>query len=85
MAWNSIQAGLSEILAINKWKHYLISRRFIIRTDQKSLKQLLEQKVTTYLQQKAMAKLLGFDYIIQYKQGKENLVADALSRIPQTL
>ena len=27
-----------------------------------------------------MSKLLGLDYVIQYRQGKENTVADALSR-----
>ncbi|GAA0158343.1 hypothetical protein LIER_15398 [Lithospermum erythrorhizon] len=50
------------ILAITKWKYYLMHGRFIIRTDQQSFKHLLEQKVTTYLQQKAVAKLLGLDY-----------------------
>ncbi|GAA0164566.1 hypothetical protein LIER_20166 [Lithospermum erythrorhizon] len=47
---------------------------------QQSLKHLLEQKVTTYLRQKVVSKLLGLDYMIQYKQGKENVVADALSK-----
>ncbi|GAA0139024.1 hypothetical protein LIER_00655 [Lithospermum erythrorhizon] len=87
-AWNLVQSGLSVyekellaiVLAITKWKHYLTSGSFIIRTDQQSLKHLLEQKVTTNLQQKAVSKLLGLDYCIQYKQGKENLVVDALSR-----
>jgi hypothetical protein len=27
-----------------------------------------------------MAKLLGFDFSMEYKKGKENLVVDALSR-----
>lgn len=27
-----------------------------------------------------MLKLMGFDYIIQYRKGKENLAADALLR-----
>ncbi|GAA0164062.1 hypothetical protein LIER_39712 [Lithospermum erythrorhizon] len=71
---------MAIILAITKWKHYLLGSRFIIKTDQKALKHLLEQKITTYLQQKVVTKLLGLDYIIQYKQGKENVVADALSR-----
>ena len=54
--------------------------RFIIKTDQERLKFLLQQKLQTQLQRKGMAKLMGLDYSIQYKKGKENVVADALSR-----
>lgn len=42
---------------------------------------MLQQKISTPFQQFWLSKLLGFDYEIQYKQGKENLVADALSRV----
>lgn len=32
------------------------------------------------LQKKGVTKLLGLDYRIQYRKGKENTVADALTR-----
>ena len=32
------------------------------------------------LLRKGMTKLIGLDYIIQYKKGKKNIVVDALSR-----
>ena len=71
---------LSLMTAVQKWKHYLLGGHFVIKTDHESLKYLLEQKITTPLQQKWLAKLMGMDYEIQYKRGKENVVADALSR-----
>lgn len=71
---------LAIILAVQKWRSYLICGTFIIRTDQKSLRYLLEQRVSTPLQHKYLAKLMGFSYTIEYKRGTENRVADALSR-----
>lgn len=70
----------SIINAIDKWRPYLFGRHFTIRTDHHSLKFLLEQKITTAMQQKGLTKLLGLNYTIQYKKGNDNCVADALSR-----
>lgn len=58
-----------------------MSTHFVSRTDQKSLKWLLQQKVSTPFQQFWLFKLMGFDYEIQYEGGKENFAADALSRV----
>jgi hypothetical protein len=41
---------------------------------------LLEQRITTPEQQKWVAKLLGYNYEITYRPGRENAAADALSR-----
>jgi transposase InsO family protein len=71
---------LALITAVTKWRHYLNGSNFIIRTDQISLKNLLDQKVNTTMQHRGLSKLLGLNYTIEYKRGIENKVADALSR-----
>lgn len=71
---------MAVVLAVLKWRYYLLGRQFLIRTDHQSLKYLLEQRIGTPFQQKWITKLLGFDYSIVYKCGKDNPAADALSR-----
>ncbi|KAL0446469.1 UNVERIFIED_CONTAM: Retrovirus-related Pol polyprotein from transposon [Sesamum latifolium] len=72
---------LALLLAVTKWKHYLMGNHFIIRTDQKSLKHILDQRVDSILQQKWITKLLGLSYEVQYKKGSDNRAADALYRV----
>ncbi|GKG36613.1 putative mitochondrial protein, partial [Tanacetum coccineum] len=62
---------------LQKWRGYLLDRHFKIKTDHFSLKYVLDQRITTPFQSKWLPKLLGFDYEIEYKKGKENVVADA--------
>lgn len=72
---------LAIVYAVQKWSTYLSQKPFIIRTDQRSIKYILEQKLNTPLQQAWVAKLMGFEFEIHYKERRENKAADALSRI----
>ncbi|CAA7388549.1 unnamed protein product [Spirodela intermedia] len=56
---------------------------FIIQTDQYSLKFLLDQKEIHSEYHKWVIKLMGFNFQIQYKEGKKNTTVDALSRAAQ--
>lgn len=71
---------LALIMAVEKWRPYLQRQEFIIQTDHKSLAFLKEQNLHFEMQKKAMARL-GLHFKIVYKQGKDNLAADALSRV----
>ena len=72
---------LALIMAIEKWRPYLQRQEFIIRTDHKSLSYLTEQNLKSDLQRNAMTRLMGLHFKVVYRRGKENLVADALSRV----
>ena len=67
-------------IAVKKWRQYLLGHHFIILTDHRSLKELISQAIQTPEQHRYLAQLLGFDYSIQYRTGKTNVVTDALSQ-----
>jgi len=71
---------LTLLEAVRKWKHYLYGAKFVIRTNQMSLKHLLEQRINHTMQHKRLCKLLELDYVIEYKKETKNKVVDALSR-----
>lgn len=71
--------AITEALA--KFRHYLLGDKFVIRSDQKCLKSLMDQSLQTPEQQAWLHKFIGYDFTIEYKPGKDNLAADALSRV----
>lgn len=50
---------LAIMMAVKHWHQYLILKHFTIRTDQKSLKHLLEQKIITPLQHTLVSEING--------------------------
>ncbi|KAL4562009.1 hypothetical protein LXL04_034197 [Taraxacum kok-saghyz] len=71
---------MALVLSVQHWRSYLLGNRFIVYTDRKKLKFLLQQRITSPDQQNWVAKLLGYTFDICYKAGRENRAADALSR-----
>ncbi|KAA0046241.1 Ty3/gypsy retrotransposon protein [Cucumis melo var. makuwa] len=73
---------MAVVLSVQRWRLYLLGAKFIVKTDQKSLKFLLEQRVIQPQYQKWVSKLLGYSFEVVYKPCLENKAADALSRKP---
>jgi len=57
-----------------------MGRHFKVKMDHDSLKYFLEQRLSSEEQQKWVTKMLGYDFEIIYEKGKQNVLADALSR-----
>jgi hypothetical protein len=76
---------LAVIMAVDKWRQYLQRAPFTIVTDHQSLSNLNDQLLTTELQNKAMAKLVGLQFEIKYRKGADNGAADSLSRVGHLL
>ncbi|KAI4313065.1 hypothetical protein MLD38_037841 [Melastoma candidum] len=68
------------VRALETWQHYLWSQEFVIHTDHESLKHLKDQGKLNRRHTRWIQFIEMFPYVIQYKTGKENIVADALSR-----
>jgi hypothetical protein len=68
------------VQAVRHWRPYLWGRHFVVRTDHRSLRFILDQRLSTIPQHQWASKLLGFDFAVEYKPGALNVVADALSR-----
>lgn len=60
---------LAVFMAVDRWRSYLLLSEFTTRTDHRSLSCLDEQKLTTPWQHKALTKLLGLQYKIEYRRG----------------
>jgi hypothetical protein len=70
---------MEKLHALKKWRPYLKGRHFKVKTDHDSLKYFLEQRLSSEEQQQWVTKILGYDFEIIYKKGKQNVVEDELS------
>ncbi|XP_052292019.1 uncharacterized protein LOC127900817 [Citrus sinensis] len=75
---------LAVVFAVQKWRPYLLGKHFKVITDHFSLKYMLEQRISTSTQQKWLTKLIGYDFEIIYRSGRENKAADALFRLQES-
>jgi hypothetical protein len=70
--------GLVHIL--ESWQHYLWPKEFVIHFDHESLKHIRGQEKLNIRHAKWVEFIEIFSYIIKHKKGKDNVIADVLSR-----
>jgi len=73
---------LSIIHHLDKFRHYLVRRRFKLRSDHKSLQYLQTFKKPTGILARRILKIQDLDYEFEYLKGKQNAPCDYLSRFP---
>nr|GEY94349.1 putative reverse transcriptase domain-containing protein [Tanacetum cinerariifolium]GEZ58921.1 putative reverse transcriptase domain-containing protein [Tanacetum cinerariifolium] len=68
------------VFALKIWRHYPYSTKCTVFTEHKSLQHILDQKGLNMRQRRWLELLADYDCEIRYHPGKENVVADFLSR-----
>ena len=78
-----------ELLAVVRFtrhfKHYLLGRRFVVRTDHNSLTWLMGFRNIEGQLARWIEELSSYDMQIVHRAGKDHVNADGLSRIPDSL
>lgn len=79
--WSTIEKEAFAIhFALQRLDHYLHNAQFVIRTDHKPLKYLLEAPMQNKKIQLWALGIAGYNCTIEYIAGKDNTCADLLSR-----
>jgi hypothetical protein len=74
---------LAIVYALKVWRHYLVGRKFELRTDHCGLQHIFTQSDLNARQRRWSELLSEYDFEITYIKGTVNRVADALSRRPR--
>ncbi|XP_041466120.1 uncharacterized protein LOC121416727 [Lytechinus variegatus] len=74
---------LAVVLFTRFYRHYLLGKPFLVRTDHSSLRWLLNFKRPEGQIARWIEELSQYDFHIEHRKGNKHVNADALSRIPQ--
>lgn len=58
---------IAIVIVVQHWRSYLLGRRFMVRTDQQSLKYIVERTVIQLEYHIWVSKLLDYDFEVQRK------------------
>ena len=77
--WSTYEQELySLVRALKGWEHYLLGQEFILFFDHLSLKYLQTQKNISRMHARWLSFIQRFNFVIKYRAGSTNVVADAL-------
>ncbi|KAK3039204.1 hypothetical protein RJ639_029061 [Escallonia herrerae] len=71
---------LAVVHCLRIWRHYLLGSSFIVWTDNTAVSHFLSQSKLTSKQARWQELLVEFNFMLEYRTGSTNSVADALSR-----
>jgi hypothetical protein len=81
--WSTIEKeGFAIHYSLQKLDHYLHGAQFVIKTDHKPLKYILDAPMVNQKLMRWALSIAGYNCKVMYIEGKNNHCADLLSRIP---
>nr|XP_039263214.1 uncharacterized protein K02A2.6-like [Styela clava] len=77
---------LAVVHGIQRFHHYLYGKDFTVITDHKPLEMIFKKPIHSAPPrlQRMITKIQGYDFVVKYRPGKEMILADTLSRLPNT-
>jgi hypothetical protein len=76
---------LALVTFVRQYRHYLLGRQFLVRTDHSSLAWLMSFKNPEGQLARWLEELAQYNMSVMHRKGSEHANADALSRIPDEL
>jgi hypothetical protein len=73
------------IFSLHKFRHYLLGNKFVFHVDHMVLVYLVNKPQVSRIITRWLLLFLEYDFTIVYKLGKTHVVADALSRLLNTI
>jgi hypothetical protein len=71
---------LAVVHCLRGWRHYLLGSPFIVKTDNTAVSHFMSQPKLSSKQARWQELLSEFNFMLEYRPGSSNHVADALSR-----
>lgn len=77
--------ALACVFTVEKWRHYLWGRRFLLRTDHRALTTIFGPKGSNRVGRRIArweARMAEYSFDVEYIRSEVNAIADGLSRLP---